>query len=296
MSLLVDMMTNTLDPGYAEAAARRAARAESSGPPSGEKGKLTGRRLAALVAAGLAGLILVTAAEEARRSAPALAKTKADLVTQVKARTDQVAALQRQVTTLSDTLAQLRGVGLAGSATGRNLSSQLGRLQVATGGIPVSGPAVKVTLSDAPLPANAIDPAKAVSGGQVLDSDLQHVVNALWASGAEAIAVNGQRVTELTSIRAAGDAIVVDFRPVDPPYVVTAIGDPDALQQSFVSSSAAAALRTYSQAYGLGFTVKGVAGVTLPAASAPQLYAAQAGASPEPASPPPSAGPTGGTS
>ncbi|MDX6222053.1 MAG: hypothetical protein QOD91_1107, partial [Frankiales bacterium] len=146
----------------------------------------------------------------------------------------------------------------------------------------VTGPAVRVTLTDAKLSAGPTDPTQQGQGGQVLDSDLQHVVNALWASGAEAVAVNGQRVTALTSIRAAGDAIVVDFRPVDPPYVVTAVGDPDTLEQSFVSSSAAAALRTYSQAYGLGFVVKGLSGATLPAAAAPALYAAQPGAVPTP--------------
>jgi uncharacterized protein YlxW (UPF0749 family) len=274
MSLLVDMMTNTLDPGYAEAAARR----ESAG--AGAAASLPGRpplrRAAAVVAAVVAGLILVTAAGEARRSAPDLAKTRADLVGQVRQRTSQVTDLQHQVSQLSAQLAQLRLTGLERSASGRALAGRLAALQVAAGSTAVSGPAVRVTLSDARTAANPTDPAQQDNGGQVLDTDLQHVVNALWAGGAEAIAVNNQRVTALTSIRAAGDAIVVDFRPVDPPYVVTAVGDPDTLQQSFVSSSAAAALRTYSQAYGLGFVVKGQSSATLPAAAVPALYAASA--------------------
>jgi uncharacterized protein YlxW (UPF0749 family) len=276
MSLLVDMMTNTLDPGYAEAAARRA----RTGAPDVPRWAL--RRGAAVAAAVLAGLILVTASSETRRSAPSVARARADLVGQVQQRTSEVTALQGQILALSAKVAQLRQAGLAGSSSGRSLAAQLADLQIAAGAVPVTGPAVRVTLTDAKLPAGPTDPTQQDQGGQVLDSDLQHVVNALWASGAEAVAVNGQRVTALTSIRAAGDAIVVDFRPVDPPYVVTAVGDPDTLEQSFVSSSAAAALRTYSQAYGLGFVVKGLSGATLPAAAAPALYAAQPGAVPTP--------------
>jgi uncharacterized protein YlxW (UPF0749 family) len=275
MSLLVDMMTNTLDPGYAEAAARRAEAGVGALP-----GRRSLRRVAALLAAGVAALILVTAVGEARRSAPAVERTRADLVSQVQQRTAQVTDLQRQVSQLSARLTQLRLAGLDRSASGRSLADQLATLQAAAGSTAVSGPAVRVTLSDARTSANPTDAAQQDSGGQVLDTDLQHVVNALWAGGAEAIAVNNQRVTALTSIRAAGDAIVVDFRPVDPPYVVTAIGDPDTLQQSFVSSSAAATLRTYSQAYGLGFVVKGLSHATLPAAAAPALYAAQPGGRP----------------
>jgi uncharacterized protein YlxW (UPF0749 family) len=276
MSLLVDMMTNTLDPGYAEAAARRARTGAPDVPPRAL------RRAAAAAAAVLAGLILVTASSETRRSAPSVARARADLVGQVQQRTSEVTALQGQILALSAKVAQLRQAGLAGSSSGRSLVARLADLQMAAGAVPVTGPAVRVTLTDAKLPAGPTDPTQQDQGGQVLDSDLQHVVNALWASGAEAVAVNGQRVTSLTSIRAAGDAIVVDFRPVDPPYVVTAVGNPDTLEQSFVSSSAAAALRTYSQAYGLGFVVKGLSGATLPAAAAPALYAAQPGAVPTP--------------
>jgi uncharacterized protein YlxW (UPF0749 family) len=266
MSALVDMMTNTLDPGYAEAAQRRSA--VDAAP----------RRLRPLTvaAAVVAGLLLVTAGVEERRSAPSAARARTDLADQVRQRTSQVSALQQQVSTLSARLAQLRAAGLTGTAAGRQVQNRLTDLQAAAGRVAVTGPAVRVTLADAK------QAAQRDNGGQVLDTDLQHVVNALWASGAEAVAVNGQRVTALTSIRSAGAAIVVDFRPVDPPYVVTAIGDPDALEQRFVSSPEAAGLRTYSQAYGLRFVVRSEARATLPAAAAPVLYAATPGPSTRP--------------
>ena len=61
------------------------------------------------------------------------------------------------------------------------------------------------------------------------DDDLQLVVNALWAAGAEAISINGQRLGPTTAIRFAGEAVLVDFRPVTNPYEISAIGDPDTL-------------------------------------------------------------------
>ena len=56
--------------------------------------------------------------------------------------------------------------------------------------------------------------------GRVLDRDLQELVNGLWAAGAEAVSVDGQRLTARTAIRSAGEAVLVDFRPLSPPYVV----------------------------------------------------------------------------
>ena len=66
--------------------------------------------------------------------------------------------------------------------------------------------------------------------GRVRDRDMQRVVNGLWESGAEAISVNGQRLTALSAIRAAGDAILVDNKPLVPPYTVLAVGDGQAAE------------------------------------------------------------------
>ncbi|MGO1341870.1 MAG: DUF881 domain-containing protein, partial [Cellulosimicrobium funkei] len=67
-------------------------------------------------------------------------------------------------------------------------------------------------------------------------SDLQRVVNALWAGGAEAVAINDQRLTGLSAIRSAGDAVLVDLQPLVGPYRVEAIGDPDAMRTSLLRS------------------------------------------------------------
>ena len=75
---------------------------------------------------------------------------------------------------------------------------------------------------------------------RVLDLDLQMLANGLWQAGAEAVAINGHRLSGLTAIRSAGDAITVDYRSLTRPYRVEAIGDPRTLQARFVESPAGA--------------------------------------------------------
>ena len=110
-------------------------------------------------------------------------------------------------------------------------------------------------------------PASGGNVSRVLDVDLQGVVNGLWASGAEAIAVNGQRLTGLTTIRAAGGAILVDFRPVTSPYEIAAIG-PDDMEQRFNDSPPAKAIRDLANQYGLDFSTRSQDDLRLPAAPA----------------------------
>jgi uncharacterized protein YlxW (UPF0749 family) len=76
-------------------------------------------------------------------------------------------------------------------------------------------------------------------------------VNGLWAAGAEAIAINGQRLTATTAIRNAGQAILVAYRPLQPPYVISAIGDPDTLPARFEDTVGGAYLRLIGQTYGI---------------------------------------------
>jgi uncharacterized protein YlxW (UPF0749 family) len=105
----------------------------------------------------------------------------------------------------------------------------------------------------------------------VLDTDLQSVVNALWAAGAEAVALNGNRLTAQSAIRTAGAAILVNFVPVSSPYRLEAVGDPVALATSFALSPAAERMRSLAQLYGLGFGYQRAGRLTLPAAPAPVL-------------------------
>ena len=86
---------------------------------------------------------------------------------------------------------------------------------------------------------------------QVLDTDLQKLVNGLWEAGAEAVAVNGQRLTNLSTIRLAGGAITVNARSLRRPYVVTAIGNQDTLPARFAETSSGQAWLDLQREVGL---------------------------------------------
>ena len=257
MSLLVDLSSASLDPGYAAAAARRA-----DGPASPP-----GRRGQAALAGGvlLATLLIVVAGVQAHVRAPASARTRAGLVATVNRETKAVDALAAQVDELRAAVAKLRDTALAGSTAGAALAARVRAEELASGAVAVTGPGLRVTLDD----------ASATSGStrnRVLDRDLQGVVNALWSSGAEAIAINGERLTAQSAIRQAGDAILVDFSPLTPPYAIDAIGDAVGLETAFASSPAANRLRSYTQLYGLRFGYSRESVVRLPAATGETLH------------------------
>src|SRR5262249_3465452 len=148
------------------------------------------------------------------------------------------------------------------------------------------GAVVRLTDATAPIDPNT-GKASTTDINRILDVDLQSVVNALWANGAEAIAINDQRLTATTTIRTAGSAILVDFPPLTSPYDVSAIGPSD-LGDRFDQSSAASDLRGLAQRYGLGFSISRADHLLLPAESGQTLRYAH-----PPGSPPPS--PFGGT-
>ena len=102
-----------------------------------------------------------------------------------------------------------------------------------------------VTVGDAPTPSDRLTGSGKPDLGRVLDRDLQWLANALWALGAEAVAINGQRLTATSTIRTAGEAILVDFRPVTSPYEVAAIG-PDDMADEFEDSRGGRLFRTGS--------------------------------------------------
>jgi uncharacterized protein YlxW (UPF0749 family) len=101
----------------------------------------------------------------------------------------------------------------------------------------------------------------------VVDRDLQLVVNGLWAAGAEAISINGRRLTSLTAIRSAGEAILVDYRPLRPPYVVSAIGDPRRLEARFADGPGGEYLRLLADNFGVRVKTDSRSDLRLPAAS-----------------------------
>jgi uncharacterized protein YlxW (UPF0749 family) len=214
------------------------------------------------------GLLLAMAALAANAAEPVQTQARQELAERVQAESDRVAALQEQAVDLrADVSAQQRAALLAADAD----PDQLARVEVAAGTVAVTGPGVELTIDDADG-SDTTDPELS----RVLDSDLQLVANGLFAAGAEAVAVNGQRLTSLTAIRGAGEAILVNYRPLTRPYQVSAIGDPLRLEAAFIASPAGTALTTLRESYGIRADLRTVPSMTLPAASVATLRYAEA--------------------
>jgi uncharacterized protein YlxW (UPF0749 family) len=283
---LTDLFHHPLDPGYADAAARRA----KVGPRTGWRRRTS--RTITVVTLSTIGFLLVVAYRQTLADEPVRTQARAGLVEQVQRRQAETDRLQQRAERLRVEVAQLRDAALSGPDAAR-----LRDLEAATGLAGVRGDGVVVRLADGPAPVDAVTgKAGKPDQGRVLDGDLQDVANALWAAGAEAVAVNGQRLTATSTIRAAGGAILVDFRPVTSPYEVTAIGADD-LERRFRDSPTARLLRRLVSDYGMTVEVRRADDLTLPGAS--QLKLRFASTPPAPGSTPsaPSTpGPSGPTS
>ncbi len=222
MFLLTNVMEHALDDGYAEAARSRGEYGSSRMPRS-LRGKL-------FLGGGLllAALVLTVGAVQVRASAPVAAQERQELIARVgtaQANADQV---QQQIDKDRAQLKQLQQQAEAGG-TGAGDTSQLQQLQLVTGAGAAYGPGIQVTLDDAVSAgtdggSNPRTAAGFSDTGRVRDRDVQLVVNALWQAGAEGVAINGQRLTSLSAIRAAGDAILVDNHPLALPYILDAVG------------------------------------------------------------------------
>jgi uncharacterized protein YlxW (UPF0749 family) len=265
--LLGQIWDSALDPGYAASATATA--------DGGARRRSASVRLGTTVGLVLIGLLLAVALAQTRASAPAVARARAELDQRITAQTSAYDVATRQVAALQAQVDALKSTELAATGQGSAIDQQVSALELQAGQLPVTGPAVQVMLDDAATPPPGTDP----SVDRVLDRDLQSVVNGLWAAGAEAVAVNGQRLTSLSAIRSAGDAVLVDYRPLTRPYLVVAIGDPASLQTRFVQGPAGQGLTTLEQAYGIRSSVQSVGQQTLPAASSGDLRYARAGGS-----------------
>lgn len=288
MSLLSDLMSNTLDEGYRREANRRAALAAGTvggeAAPAPRTGSGWTGSVALILVLGFAGLVLTVAASQTHRNAPAVAQNRLELIDRVNSETDQADELQRRLVALRAEVDGARDNALAATSAGSAARAELEALSTLAGVTPVRGPGIKVVVDDAPNGTLRADGAT----GRVLDTDLQRLLNGLWAAGAEAVSVNGQRLTQLTAVRSAGDAILVAYRPLSPPYEILAIGDPDDLEVDFVDGPGGRWFHTL-QGFGIRFTVTAQKDLHLPGASGVTLRSATVETPTASASPGPSA-------
>jgi uncharacterized protein YlxW (UPF0749 family) len=281
MTLLTSMMERPLDPGYAAAAAQR----EAAGLPAS-----TGTRTpTVVVAAVVTGLLLTLGAVALRTPSTSAIQAKANLVSQIEARRAAVGKQEVQLRAVQAQVDKLQAQALGQDES--SLQTRLAALTLASGAEAVTGEGITVQLDNAPGSDNSsadgnprTDATK--DDGTVFSKDLQIVVNGLWEAGAEAISVNGQRLTSKSAIRFAGEAILVNYRPLVRPYTISAIGNSDDLQVEFASNDGGAYARALKDNYGIRVSIDAADRLTLPAATSLTVREA---AVPKPKSGPPAA-------
>ncbi|MFD4510791.1 DUF881 domain-containing protein [Streptomyces sp. NPDC058457] len=272
MSLITNVMDHSLDDGYAEAAARKRAKGEDGGMP-----KTLRARLGLAGGLVLAALVVTVGAAQARVTAPVVAKERQELIDRIDRETAAADKLETNVDKLRDDVSARQRAALKESGG----SGQSDLADVLSGATAVHGPGVKLVVNDAKEASSGGDAGnpRETSGfsdtGRVRDHDMQRVVNGLWASGAEAISINGQRLTALSAIRAAGDAILVDNRPLVPPYTVLAVGDGEKLGSRFQDSPDGLYLHALEENFDIRATISTESDVRLPAAPSVIVRTAQ---------------------
>ena len=254
-SYLIDLVENSLDPGYTAAHSRRPGRRSRWHQPLTALGCL------------LAGFVLVVGFVHQNRGAPEAAKVHDQLVQRVSAAQQRDGQLARTAQQLDQQVAQLRDQVLSGSG-----GAQLRAQEMLAGTRAALGPGVRVTLSEPVAPQPSITPGRPGSTPItavhiITDRDVRAVVNELWSAGAEAVAVNGVRLTAVSAIRFAGEAVLVDFQPVTSPYRIEAIGNADQLVTRFADSPVASRYQTLSAAKGIGFDFGEQKSLQLPASA-----------------------------
>lgn len=204
------------------------------------------------------GFLLVTAATTGRAERRAEVPRKTELVHLIGSRRSLVKDLDAAVARLRTDVADARASRSKATAADKATAAETARLALEAGTAAVAGRGLAVTLG----PSDRTPPSPSEAGAyRIHDSDVQLVVNALFAAGAEAVAINDSRLVATTPIRSAGDTIIVNFRPLTPPYRVAAIG---ADRAAFDRSDIAARFRRWTKLFGLEYKVAAETKLTVP--------------------------------
>ncbi len=245
--LLTLITQQSLDEDYRHVAERRATHGGGS----------TRRRTlgtATLVLAVFGLLVTVAAVQNSQNEGVATA-SRASLIANIDARRADVAALQERIVDLQELDISLQDNLDDVTSAYQSSLSRVQRLGVVTGLGAVTGPGIRITVGNGP-------------DEPVRDRDLRPLVNGLWTAGAEAIAVNGQRLTARSAIRNSGVTvrIVGNNRSLSPPYVIEAIGDRGTLQADLMETSGGLLFRATAERFGFPSSMDNVDRLSLPAA------------------------------
>ena len=261
--LLALITARSMDEDYAHVARQRATSDTASGAaPEGSRPGPARPKAVSLAAVAALGVLMSVAVVQTDRGAATDELGQAALRQQIGDRREQVRGLQDQLgqVTSSNRAALSRSAQLRDQLD--DLDASVTRLGVRTGFTAVHGEGVRITVDN---------PPGADVNSEVRDEDLAVLVDGLWQAGAEAVAINDQRINVLGGIRNTSRAIHVNGRPVNPPYDIAAIGDTSTLQARFLQSSQGQEWFALVNGLDFRYSSENVDDVRLPAAPDPEL-------------------------
>lgn len=192
-----------------------------------------------LLASIVLGATMVWAIQWLRAPSAAATHARASLEKRIAVQTDLLDGHLRDNAALAKQVETLRTDAVPGAPREQDSQRQAGG---AAGVFGVTGPGIEIAIDDTHIDN---------SDGQLRDFDFQLVINSLWAAGAEAIAINGERIGPTTAVRTAGQAVQVNLKPLTPPYTISAIGNPSTLKAEFARQRGSAHLAGLRDAYGV---------------------------------------------
>ncbi|AXE38912.1 DUF881 domain-containing protein [Acidipropionibacterium virtanenii] len=240
MDLLRQIREEAMEPEYLTATDRR-----GSHTPAGRG--IIGTVLILV----LAGIMLGGAWRATSTDRPATTQEREDLINRIESAGAHQSTQQSRVNQVRRQVSAMRSSAAAGQA----LSARVREAERATGITPVAGQGIEVRLDDS---------ADGSEDGRIVDKDLRMLVNGLWQAGAEAVSVNGHRVTTTTSIRGAGSAITVDYASITRPYRVLALGDSRSLPADLSQNSGGEWMSYLQNNFSVAYSVVPRASVRLP--------------------------------
>jgi uncharacterized protein YlxW (UPF0749 family) len=218
-----------------------------------------GWQVAVPAVAAVAGMLFAASAFTA--DGTDLRSTTTDLSTLVTDRAEEVEDLRGELPELREEKEALQAE--IQDAQVEQARAEVDRLEPQAGMLPVSGSGLVVTLDDAPQEAledPSVDPNLLV----VHQQDIQAFVNALWAAGANAISLQGQRLISTTGIKCVGNTVVLEGVPYSPPYRIEAVGDVSAMRAGLDDSRSVQIYNDYVDVYGLGLSVDDADSLDIP--------------------------------
>ena len=217
------------------------------------------------VTALLAGLLFAASASTAQGT-DLRAGRFSELADLIVAAQDTVAGQERQAAELRRQVADSSRLAAAGSSTVAAESARADALAPAAGLEPAQGPGLVVVLDDAPRAPVGEAPASDNPDDLVVhQQDVQSVLNGLWAGGAEAVTLMGERLVSTSAVRCVGNTLLIQGRLVGPPFVVRAIGDGSRMRAALSREPGVALFRQYVDAFGLTYDVSSAPALKMPA-------------------------------